>query len=388
MRKKSTGGPSPGLQVEDNGKVTKEHRKVVADLYRAGDEVDILALNRMEYGPADILVAPEDFDWRYAQNPAGQAIISVVRDCDSGSVVGFIWTVPLRIRVKGQDRLAATGTNLVIHPEYRNTFGYTKLIRRFQRVFRGHDIPLHFSFVSEEAYRQQREHNPQTVSTIPLLVKPFNFEALAQAYFTRKWQRLIFGWAGRIVLPFLFRQRPVASSGEVTIQAVDQFDEGFDEFWRKVADKYPVMVIRDRAFLAWRFARVSGRHYHILMARARDQMLGYTVLRCSTVRGVKTGLIMDLLVTDGVWGERAGACLMAEAEVYFRAQEMSLAAALMVPFASEYRILQQAGYVDLPQALAPRAFRFAFFVHNISERDLISLSAQDWFITIADHESF
>lgn len=368
--------------------MAKEHRKVVADLYRAGDEADILALNRMEYGPTDILATSEDFDWRYAQNPAGQAIIAVVRDCDSDSVVGFIWVVPLYIRVKGQDCLAATGTNLVIHPEYRNTFGYTKLMRRFQQVFRDHDIPLHFSFVSEEAYRQQREYNPQTVSTIPLLVKPFKLESLAQTYFTGGWQRFIIGWAGRLVPLFFFRQRPTLSSEESTVQSIDRFDEGFDKFWTQVRDKYPVMAIRDQAFLSWRFAPVSGRQYHILVARSRDQMLGYTVLRCSTVRGVKTGLIMDMLVTDGPLGETAGACLMAEAEAYFRAQEMSLAAGLMVPLAAEYRVLRRAGYTYLPQALAPRAFRFAFSIHNTSDRDLISFSAQDWFITMADYESF
>jgi hypothetical protein len=368
--------------------VTREHRKVVADLYRAGDKADILALNRMEYGPTDILVTPEDFDWRYAQNPAGQAIISVVRDCDSGSILGFIWVVPLRIRVKGQDRLAATGTNLVIHPEYRSTFGYTKLMRRFEQVFGDNDIPLHFSFVSEEAYQRLQERNSQTVSTVPLLVRSLDFKSLAQTYFTRKWQRFIIGWAGQLVSPFFFRQRPVASSEEITVQAVDQFDEGLDEFWRKVQNKYPVMVIRDRAFLSWRFAQVSGRHYHILVAQARDRMLGYAVLRCATIRGVKTGLIMDLLVTDDVLGETAGARLMAEAEAYFRAQEMSLGLGLVAPFAAEYRVLRRAGYQHLPQALAPRAFRFAFFVHNTREGDFISLSARDWFITMADYEAY
>jgi hypothetical protein len=163
----------------------------------------------------------------------------------------------------------------------------------------------------------------------------------------------------------------------------------FDEFWVKVRDKYPVMVIRDRAFLAWRFAELSGRRYHILVARARDEMLGYAVLRCSNIRGVKTGLIMDFLVIGGVPGETAGAYLMAEAEAYFRAQEMSLGAGLMMPLAAaEQRILHQAGYARLPQSLAPRVFRFAFVVHRTDEKDLSSFSAREWFVTLADYESF
>jgi hypothetical protein len=367
---------------------TRDVRKVVAGVYQAGDEVDILALNRMEYGPTDILVTPEDFNWRYSQNPAGQAIISVIRDCNSASVVGFIWIVPLRIRIHGQCLLAAIGTDLVIHPEYRNTFGYTGLLRRFWQVFKDHHIPLHFSFLSERSYRRQREKHPQTVSTLPLLVKPLDFEGLAQTYFTKSWQQFVVGRAGWLTPPFFFRQRQVASGGEITVQAVDQFGQSFDRFWSVVRDKYPVAVERDRAFLAWRFAGVSGRRYHILVARVRDEMLGYAVLRCSTIRGVKTGLIMDLLVSESSLSDQAGACLLAGAETYFRAEGMSLCAGLMATSAAEFRLLSRAGYRLLPRAIAPRVFRFGFFVHDDSEQDLALLSAQDWFITLADYESF
>ena len=99
---------------------------------------------------------------------------------------------------------------------------------------------------------------------------------------------------------------------------------------------------------------------------------------------------MDLLVTDGALGEVAGARLIAEAEIYFQAQRMAAVAGLMASFATEYRILRQAGYQCLPSTLTftPRAFRFATFLHNVAEENLVSLSKRDWFITIADYESF
>ena len=360
---------------------------IAADLAREEDADRILEVNRLEYGVDDTLAAPADFVWRHDQNPAGQAIIPVIRD-DRGSVVGFIWMVPMRIRVRGQDYLVATGTNLVIHPEYRGGLGYTKLMRKFQQVFKEYDIPLHFSFVSEYTYRQRRERAPQTVSSISLMVKPLGFDALAQAHSTRGWQRFIIKRVGPLVSPFLFRQQPVASGREITVQTVKQFTQDFDKFWGENRDKYPAMAIRDQAFLSWRFAPVSGRQYCILIARSQEQMLGYTVLHNCTIRGVKTGLIMDLLVADGPLGELAGAYLMAEAETYFRAHEMSLGAGLMMPLEVEHRILRRAGYTRLPRPLAPRTFRFAFFVHSTDDRDLISLSAREWFVTLADYESF
>jgi hypothetical protein len=362
-------------------------QRVTVDLAREEDTDRILELNELEYGPDDILVTHADFAWRHSQNAAGQAIIAVVRD-GRNEVVGFVWAVPLRMRVKGGDYPAAIGTNLVIGPEYRNTFVYTRLVRRFQQIFSDNGIPLHFSFVSEKTYQRQRKQTPQTVSTIPLFVKPLNPESLAQGYFTKKWQGFMVDRVGRMMSPFVFRQRSLASRGDITVQVIDDFGPDFDEFWLRVRDKYPAMVIRDRAFLAWRFAAISGRRYHILVARAEDEMLGYAVLRCSTIRGVRTGLVMDLLVSESSLSDTVGACLVAEAEAYFRAEKMALAAGLMTALAGEFRIMSQAGYRSLPPAMAPRVFRFGFIVHDHSEQDLALLSAQDWFITLADYESF
>jgi hypothetical protein len=360
---------------------------IVTDLGRAEDADRILELNRLEYGEGDILATRADFVWRHDRNPAGQAIVPVIRD-GRGSVVGFIWIVPLRLCIKGQDRLAATGTNLVIHPEYRDTFGYPKLLNKLEQALRENYIALHFSFVSEQTSRRQRERAPQTVTTIPLLVKALDTKSLAHSFLRKEWQRFIVGQAGQLVSPLLFRGRSRACSEGITVRAVDQFGASFDEFWARVRDKYPVMSIRDRAFLAWRFANVSGRCYNILVASAYDRMLGYAVLRCTTIRNTKVGLVMDLLVTDDALGEAAGASLMAEADIYFRTQKMPLAAGLMVPFASEYKVFRRVGFLSLPSAFMPRKFHFAFYVHNTGASDLMSLSIMDWFVTLADYESF
>ena len=144
-------------------------QQVTADLARTEDTDAILKLNRQEYGPGDILATQADFAWRCNQNPAGQATIPVIRD-HRGQVVGFIWLVPLHVRVRGQNRLGAAGTNLVIQPEYRQSFAYVKLIRRFDQAFQDLHIPLHYSFISEGKYGQLLKHAPQHAATIPLLI--------------------------------------------------------------------------------------------------------------------------------------------------------------------------------------------------------------------------
>jgi L-amino acid N-acyltransferase YncA len=369
--------------------MTKEHRKVVADLYRAGDEADILALNRMEYGPTDNLATLDDFDWRYAQNPAGQAIISVVRDCDNGSVVGFIWIVPIGIRVSGEDWLGATGTNLLIHPDYRGTSAYAKLMRRFRQAFIDHDIPLHYSFISEATYSRLRPDDPRVVFEVPLLVRPLDMMKLARAHFNNRWQRLIAGIGGQLATPLLFWARQFRpDKHDFTLHVLDGFDERFDDFWARVKDKYPVMVIHDHRYLAWRFAEISGRQYRILVVQIGDEIIGYTVLRCTKIRGIPTGLVMDLLVEAGPRGEAAGTCLMAEALRYFRSEDVWLAGGLMSSHAAECHIMRRAGYLPCPERFAPRLFWFAFRLHGKKAAITPGLSPEHWFVTIADHEAY
>jgi GNAT superfamily N-acetyltransferase len=360
---------------------------ITLDLAQESDTDRILQINQQEYGPGDILATRADYAWRHEQNPAGRALVPVIRD-NSGGVIGFIWVLPVRLRHRGREYVAAAATNLVIEPAYRKTIHYARLMRHFQQVFQQHNIPLHFSFVSEQTYRRVQRQTPPLAGTIPLLAKLLDGDGWAQDYFSRAWQRLAWRWAGPLLSAFFVGQRPGAASPEIRVEPAEHFDDGFDAFWLQLQDKYPLMGVRDRAFLAWRFARVSGRDYRIWVAKSPVQMLGYAVLRCSTIRKVKVGLILDLLVSEDDSGQKAGALLLAGAEAYFRSQGMAWAAALMPAFAGESGLLRQAGYRALPPSLSPRQFRFTFSTHQGRGNAFASLSVQDSFITFADHESF
>lgn len=372
--------------MDEVSKLIMRAEQVNVGLAEGRDRDQIIGLNKQEYGTGDVLATPADFAQHFYRNPGGKSIVPVIRN-NQGDVVGCIWLEPLRIRFNKKNYLGATGTNMVIKPEYRNTFAFTKLMRRFKQALEDENIPLHFSFVSEKKYRHLNRSKSKCISLIPLLAKPLNLRSLVETYFASRRQRFLVSLMGPALSPFLFRQHLFTSGTAIVVQPVDQFDERFDHFWSQVQDKYCIMVIRDQDFLSWRFSRISGRDYHTLTAWASGQMLGYVVLRCSTILGVKAGLIMDFLVDDNKLGQIAGSRLLAEAETYFRVQQMSMTAALMPSSAAEYRILRRDGYVRVPQSFSPRSFRFAFFVHDVSDKDLMSLSAQSWFITMGDRDS-
>ncbi len=384
--------------------------KIKTDQARLEDVNQILDLNIQEYGSDDVLATRNDFLWRYEQIPDGQAIIPVIRT-EAGRVVGFIWVLPLPMRIKQQDVLGATGTNLVIHPDYRQGFGYIKLLRAFNRVFKEEKIPLHFSFISEDKYQQMNGGNKQSfwkkffifseaarpppeprkteaAWTIPFLAKPLDLSQILDSYFVKDWHHGINQQAGRLATPVFVRHSAPRPDKHIQIAPITEVDDSFDQFWKQVEDKYPVMLKRDQAFLKWRFAAVSNRRYQILVARHRQQMLGYLILRCTTIRDLNTGLIMDFLVEDSPLGRKAGPQLLAEAETIFRTEQMAMAAAIIPNFTQEYRLLTKFSYLNVPDAVTPRPFRFASFLHDLNQPELITLTPDDWFVTLADYESF
>jgi hypothetical protein len=279
-------------------------------------------------------------------------------------------------------------SNLVIHPDYRKGLGYAKLMLCFKGVFKKNDIPLHYSFISEKAYQRQLVHDPRTVATIPTLIKIYDSKKVIDSYVQGHLKKNLLKLGGWIAIPLLFSKRRIPPGDTIVVKRYKDFDSRFDDFWQNIRDYHSASVIRDRSFLNWRFLPISGRDYVILGAESKDRLLGYAVLRCATVRGIEMGIVADLMVTYDRLGRDAGHSLLDEAESWFRECRMASSLALISFGSEQYRLLIRAGYIRLPEFLSPKAFRFGVNVHTSQSQDLCSLSTKDWFVTIADYESY
>ncbi len=212
---------------------------------------------------------------------------------------------------------------------------------------------------------------------------------LSVIYFAHPALQLLAGWGGKITTPLFFKAAPPPRQPtELTVTWLDRFDDRFDNLWQRVQDKYKIMVVRDQAFLTWRFASVSERNYKILAATANGQLVGYAVLRCTDeIRDIPVGLIMDFLLEPGQRGNFAGQLLMTKAWHYFREQRVWLAGGLAFPHTAEYQIMHKAGYRPTPAKYAPRFFRVAFNCFDADLPSTTQVSPDHWFLTIADYEA-
>src|SRR5262249_9383317 len=70
-------------------------------------------------------------------------------------------------------------------------------------------------------------------------------------------------------------------AGELDVEAVDRFDDELDELWRSVRRDHPFALVRDAAFLRWRFDACRWLPYrrHLLRDRRSGALPGCAVTR-------------------------------------------------------------------------------------------------------------
>jgi predicted N-acetyltransferase YhbS len=364
-----------------------EERAWEISTYEPGDKAGILALIRAEYGDVD-LAEEAYFDWLRSASPPGVRQW-IVKEKATGRVITAGTSVAARASWRGKELHALLGFNIVVAPEYRRQGIHTALTRQSGEDVRQAGYRFTTIFPNAKSMGQlARSPNYHLVSQVPLVIRPLDVRTLMAM--TGRNSLLAWGaelsWqvAGRT----LWRERGPGRDGPtVRISEDVVLDEAYDQFWKLVRSKYDLMLVRDRAFLQWRFKDIPTRHYQILSARQDGQLLGYIVLRQAPVRGIMTAMIADLLVLPGERGEAAGLHLLQTALQRFKDAKAPLVGGLMLPHTHEYRILRRAGFLRAPRPLAPQTFHL-FVRLYADEPPLDAITCpESWYVSIADHDA-
>jgi hypothetical protein len=162
------------------------------------------------------------------------------------------------------------------------------------------------------------------------------------------------------------------------VGAVTAVDDRLDAFWRRVCGDVPVMAVRDRRHLQWRFLRRPDAAYTILLAERGPEIAGYLVLRRAVRDGVPWGYLVDFLVEGGqpaTWS-----MLVRRALALFREDGVALAGC-MVNRPEYRRPLARLGF--LPWRWGPQGY----FHPRVDVPDPAVRAARDlrqWLVTLGD----
>jgi hypothetical protein len=86
--------------------------------------------------------------------------------------------------------------------------------------------------------------------------------------------------------------------GDLEVEAIDEFDDSFDDLFERVAAVVPCTAEKDAAFLRWRYGAGSPQApVTVLGVRSGGRLLGYAVLR--TAFHGQDGYVLDLTALPG-----------------------------------------------------------------------------------------
>jgi hypothetical protein len=240
-------------------------------------------------------------DWYYLRNPGGPPIVCFLRHEGSAAAVGTASLSLRRMRLDGSDVAAGVLADFVVVPDHRSFFPALFLQKDMRR--RGREsFPVVFGLPNEQSEAVVRRAGYRRVGLEVRRARVLR----SGVYLSRH----LPPWLGKALGALIDRARMAAVAAlaqrmPFTAQWLDAPDERFDDLCLRATSPGVLTGVRDRRFLAWRFADCpfhAYRFYAVACSRT-GRLAAYAACRA---RG-DTLEICDFLVDRGV--ARAGARL-------------------------------------------------------------------------------
>lgn len=378
--------PPPEIQTD---KVLARALRLIQSEILPGkpDREGVRALARICF-PASDIAEPGYFTWQYDQNPAGPAYELITKK--GSAVTGHCAAIPMRQKIGPDTGKGSLGVNVMTHPDYRGRGIYVLLQREVDRLCGKDHIQFNFGFSNEYSHRNcLRRLGYQEIGRFPLWILPFDLNRIVASRTPKQ---------GTLVRAAAFAANPfwrLASSmfglrrkdRSMEIEAATAITEEFDRFWYKVKADHTNILVRDRAYLDWRFVRHPTRTYKVFTARSKGEMRGYLVARKTGIEGIPCGVLVDILTEKTPEGKKAAGRLIAAFNRQARADGAAMGLCLMLRHSPVGRALRRNGYIICPKAFLPREFPIILHWNMPGSPPAGLYDIKSWYMTLGDYDA-
>ena len=352
--------------------------------YRLGDEVQLAELFNRVF---ERQVTPEWWLWkvRGRKGPVENAFVAV--DAVDDHIVAQYVALPLQVRLAGRVRDVMVTVDTMTAPEYRRRGILNTLASEAYETWREGGVAAVFGLPNEQAKTPSNVRGWNTLFPMPwlrlrnppqqvrnrlaisssaalrTLAKVLNVPAIAQRH------RILQNLAG------------VPGVSNIAIEDVREAGTEFDQLNAQMEEHYGNMVVRDAAWINWRYlqARRVGIDYKVVLARKDGMPAGYAAYRMNASTPVPTGLLADLFLAPGALD--VGAALLVRSLRDMFTQKAGSTIFASTPHSAPAVLLTTLGF-------RPLGSEFHVDVVPLStDLDLTELSSPErWLLTGADFD--
>ena len=285
--------------VEEAGAASRE--EVIAFLKRAYSD----QFNAKEY--EDEQNIKKRWEWANKLNPnmpEGMFPAWISRDRESRKIVGHFAVIPVHIKLKQSLYPAVWGRDLVVLPEVRKLGIGPFLVESVLKAIKDRASIFIIAGLNEDVYTIYKKFDFTDLGLIPLYVRVKSVRRLIEKKIKNTAFSALLKSISSLVLKIFYLFPDILSfkyrkDTDISVEEITKFDSSFNVLWNESASAIGALVVRDSAFLNWRFIDQPYWKYRIFKAidRKSNKTKGCVVLRKGVSKGLNTGVISELFAS-------------------------------------------------------------------------------------------
>lgn len=320
--------------------------------------------------------------WKYKDNPAGNPIIWFAEYNDS--LVGQYAVIPIKMKVGNGVFTCLQSVDTMTHPDYRKQGIFEALAKKTYEQAAGEEIHVIYGFPNELSYPGfVKKLDWFDVSLLKTMIKPLNLQNIVKNYISNRFLFSVFIPSGNLLLKILSINKRPSKVDALDINQISSFDDRFDNFWERISGVYDIGVVRDTAYLNWRFVNVPNTQYVIYIAERRDEILGYIILLCRELRGLLFSYIVDVVTLPGL--KNVFQCLILKSIEHSNNENADILFHQVIGNEMYYNILRRNGF--LSSRFIDRRFHFIARVNTSRVSETLIRNPDRWFVQIGDSDT-
>lgn len=341
---------------------------------------EMLKMTVEQYGAENDIADQKFLMHEYFENPAGDAVISLAYDDAQMTIAGQYIMWPMRFMVGNNKIKCAHSLNILTGKQYRGQGIFTGLAEENYKTAYKDDIAFTYATPNPNSYPGYMKKLSFTeLGRLPLLLRPLKPSHMVKEFLH---SNLLSRPAG--LFDGIFSAKMKNDDGVSIVDINSDNVELLDVLWENVQDKYPIMNIRDSAYVKFRYLEMPRREYYPVIAMKNGMPVAWAVGRIMEVAGMQCGMIADFLFQSGE--EAAAKILLDKLLVKLQENGASVAGSLMLSHTEEVKILKSKGFFKCPRKLEPQPFPLLVRILDATRADKKILQLSNWFFTMGDYD--
>ena len=268
--------------------------KYIIRTYQEGDEDQLFELRKAVFPDRQLIWENwlKSWRWKYQECPWGSR--TWLAD-DNGRIASqhSVWIMNLKV---GDDVIkVAQLVDAATRPDYRRKGIWLNLLTNGISECENTSIPVTIAFPNEASYSVEINTGFFDVPGMQKIIRIYRWDSALKKVFSNKLLLKLLGFGGKVISSIFFHVRKAPHIEGLVVSRVSSFDERIDRLWDKVCSQFPIMMVRSKDYLNWRYVAVPDVDYSIFIAERSDEVCGYLVQNYRQNKQQKVAVIYDIL---------------------------------------------------------------------------------------------